>query len=137
MDHAVQISEHKAQNEYAVVTEENGILTCRFKKGLHMDFEIAKTCVQLRMDFSKGRPYPVLVDMRELVSLSKDAREYLASEGSRQITAGALLVSSPLTRTLGNIFLMLNRPPVPTRIFNNEAAAITWLGEFTGAEIKV
>jgi hypothetical protein len=137
MDHAVQIIERKVENEHAVVTEENSILICRFKKGLHMDLEIAKTCVQLRMDFSGGKPYAVMVDMRELVSLSKDAREYMASEGSRLIIAGALIVSSPLTRTISNIFLMLNRPPVPVRLFNSETAALAWLREFNGAEKKV
>jgi hypothetical protein len=133
MDQTVQMS-RAGQNEYASICEKNGILVCRFAKGLQMDLEVAKACVKLRIDFSGERNYPLLVDMRELTSSTRDAREYMASEGSRLVTAGALVVSSPLTRAIGNIFLMLNRPPVPTRLFNSEASAEAWLKEFIRTE---
>jgi hypothetical protein len=131
MDHAVQINQRGVENEYAVISEENGILICRFKKGLDLDLEAARKCVQLRKDFSEGKSYPLLVDIKELESASSEAREYMANEGTSLVTAGALLISSPVTRTIGNIFLMLNRPRVPSRLFNNKAAALAWLKEFT------
>jgi hypothetical protein len=131
MDHAVQISQRSVENEYSVINEENGILICRFKKGLNLNLEAARKCVEMRKDFSEGRSYPLLVDMRELESVSREAREYMADEGASLVTAGALLISSPVTRTIGNIFLMLNRPRVPGRLFNSKAAALAWLKEFT------
>ena len=45
--------------------------------------------------------------------------------------AVALLVGSPLSRAIGNFYLGFNRPTVPTRIFNAEAAALEWLQTFS------
>jgi hypothetical protein len=68
--------------------------------------------------------------MKGLKSVSKDAREYLANEGTALVKAGALVISSLLTEMIGNIFLSVNKPKVPTRLFLDEATAIAWLKQF-------
>jgi hypothetical protein len=32
----------------------------------------------------------------------------------------------------GNLFINMNRPPTPTRLFDKEAAAVAWLQGFVG-----
>lgn len=110
---------------------EGNILRCTFADKLELTLEKASFCVQKRIAFSEGIDRLCLIDMRGLKSVTKDAREYLADEGSKCITAGALLIGSALTRTIGNIFLSLNKPPVPTKLFTDVQEAKEWLMRFT------
>jgi hypothetical protein len=48
------------------------------------------------------------------------------------LSAVALVVSTPLSRVVGNLFLTVMRPPFPVRLFDNEASALTWLEGFVG-----
>ncbi len=78
-----------------------------------------------------GRRRPLLVDMSAIESISREARVYYAgAEAATVLSAVALLVRSPLSRAIGNFFLGLNRPAVPTRLFSAEAEALAWLRGF-------
>jgi hypothetical protein len=95
-----------------------------------MDLTIARLCVEERLRFCEGESFPCLINMRGLKSVTKEAREYLANEGTLLVKAGALVINSLLTEMIGNIFLSVNKPKVPTRLFLDEAAAISWLKQF-------
>lgn len=41
--------------------------------------------------------------------------------------AFAMLVDTPLSRTLDNFYLGLNKPPLPTRLFTTEDKGLEWL----------
>jgi len=75
-----------------------------------------------------GKAMPFVMDIRHARSLSRDARAYFASEEAREIfSATALIIGSPLSRTLGNFFLGLNRTRMPTRLFTSTPDALAWL----------
>jgi hypothetical protein len=42
------------------------------------------------------------------------------------------VVSSPVSRVIGNVYLRLNRSSTPTRLFTGENDAVAWLGETGG-----
>ena len=76
----------------------------------------------------------VLVDMRAIKSISRDAREYYANERTASIQrATALVIKSPLSRVIANFFMGLNRPLTPTRMFTDVDEAIEWLQSFSAA----
>ena len=78
-----------------------------------------------------GRRPPLLVDSRQLKSMTREARAYYASaETASIVSALAIIIGSPATRIMGNFFLTLSKPPLPSRIFTAEAAALAWLEEF-------
>ena len=120
----------KLETAYMTLWIDDGILHCKFCDSLDMDLDIAKNCVGERVTFSNFTSYPCLIDMKGLVSVTKEAREYMAADGSLFITAGALLVNNSLTKMLGNLFLNINKPKVPTRIFTEEEEAKKWLKQF-------
>jgi hypothetical protein len=69
-----------------------------------------------------------LVDMRGLVNMSREARQYYS--GPEPLTvhvALALVVGSPLNRAIGNFFMGLSPPPMPTRLFDTIEDAQGWL----------
>jgi len=71
---------------------------------------------------------PLLVDFTRVKSMSREAREYYASEESScNITALGIVTSSSIGRMVANFFLGINKAPVPTRLFNNPEEARSWL----------
>ena len=67
-----------------------------------------------------------LVDLREVDSIDRPAREYFMDQNS-SYRAVAMVASSPSTRMLANFFLGLKRGSIPVRMFTSESDAITWL----------
>jgi hypothetical protein len=78
----------------------------------------------------KAQKLPLLSDIRQIKSASREAREIFTqpdSEVARSISGMALLVNSTVSRVIGNFFLGFNKPIFPTRIFTNETASRRWL----------
>ena len=73
-------------------------------------------------------PTALVADIRTLRGVSLGVRTHMSSErAGRYLARVALVADSPLTRTIGNFFMRLNRPPVPVRIFDAEDEAMRWL----------
>ena len=73
-------------------------------------------------------PTALLADIRTLRGVSLGVRTHMSSErAGRYLARVALVADSPLTRTIGNFFMRLNRPPFPVRIFDQEDDALRWL----------
>ena len=73
-----------------------------------------------------GRRSPLLVDMREIGPHDRATR----AEWARHlhiVTAVALIVGTPLSRMMGNLFINMKRPTTPLHLFDNEASATAWL----------
>ena len=74
----------------------------------------------------------VLIDMTAITEISKEARDYFANERTASIQrATALLISSPVSRVIGNFFMGLNKPITPTRLFTDPDKAIQWLHTYS------
>jgi hypothetical protein len=77
------------------------------------------------------RPRPVLVDIRRIGGLRRGAREvYSSSRENPDSNAIALLVSSTLSKAIGNFFIGLRAVQIPTRLFVDYARALDWLSGF-------
>src|ERR1043165_58746 len=82
-------------------------------------------------EVSEGKVYPLLVDIREINSISKEARDHFTMQGRTPgVTSIGLLVKSPVSRIIGNFFLGLNRSKVPVKLFTDEAKAVSWLRQY-------
>jgi hypothetical protein len=77
---------------------------------------------------------PVLVDIRKLKGVSREAREvYRSREANPHLVAVAMVVESPLSRIIGNFFIGLSRVYVPTRLFTSPAEGLEWVSQFCPA----
>ena len=66
----------------------------------------------------------VLIDMREMKSITREAREYYANQRTSSIQrATALLIKSKVTKVMANFFMGLNKPITPTRMFSEPEEA--------------
>lgn len=108
---------------------ESGIMYCIFAPK-NFDLDIAKQCVEQRIEFSKGISYPACVFIKNIRSADKEVRKYFAKEGNVLIKAGAIIIESPLSEALGNFFIHISKPNVPARLFTDKKEAEKWLREF-------
>ena len=100
----------------------------RLSPGSEIQLQDAKDNTAAVIKISDGIIYPILVDLREIKSISKEARDHFSMRGrSPNVTAVAMLVRSPVSRIIGNFFIGFSKPVVPTRMFNEEKDAIRWV----------
>ena len=105
----------------------NGICYCDLKG----DYSIvdAKRFYQKLAEYTEG-PIPILGLNRKLHSISREARVFYANESASFACAVAILTQSPVSKVIGNFFVGLNKPSIPTRLFTLEQDALNWLLEF-------
>ena len=115
------------ENQFAEFWVENGILHFIYKPGVVLNLEAAKTIVADRIALQNGRSYPVFCDMRGIKDSNKEARDYLAKEGSALVTAVGVIIESPVTKIMVNFYLSINKPITPTRMFTDKALALEFL----------
>jgi hypothetical protein len=118
------------ENEYASFWIEGGVVYFVYKANSVVNLEAAMQIVADRIKFQREINYPVYCDIRGMKSADKDARNYLAKEGSSYTKGVAVMVDSPMSKIIGNIYLGLNKPTTPTRLFTDKNEAVEFLKQF-------
>lgn len=109
---------------------ENGIIENYIKPGVTVEASDLWELKRLNLMLAEEKPYCVLTVSGHLSSISKEARETVASKTFAGITkAKALVVDSLGQRIVGNFYLTVNKPHIKTKIFGNREEAIVWLRE--------
>jgi hypothetical protein len=84
---------------------------------------VARLCTERRR--------PLMVNLRNVRSMNRACREYFSGpEAHQNVSATALIVSSPLTRAIGNFFMGINRV-TDAKMFATEDDAVAWLKPLT------
>lgn len=118
------------ENDFAQFWLADGILFFKYKPNITIDIKVAQRVVTDRIHFQNERSYPVLCDIRGVVSADKAGRDYLAQSGSILTKAVGLIVHEKVLLTIGTFYLQISKPSVPTQIFTNESAALVYLKGF-------
>jgi hypothetical protein len=110
---------------------ENGIIFGKYKAGLTIDILVARDVINDRKKISKGTTLPLFIDITELLSIDAPARNYMAnSEACEFLSAGAIYTKNKLLAFIGQTFILLDRPPIPTKVFCDVEQAMKWLEPF-------
>lgn len=108
--------------------EDDGIVRVKVKPNIEISLQDAQVAIRAVSNVCGGKRCPALVDMRGLVGMDRGARLYFAGEETAKVeSAAALIIESPLSKAVGNFFMGLNKPIIPTRLFTSEEAALAWL----------
>lgn len=124
------VDEDKMVTTYATIWKDGEFMRAKLVDQLDLTLDIAKAIVEARIYYSKGRSYPLLVDVRGLRSTTRDARLYMATIGTTLAKAAAMITGSSLNRYIVNAFITIDKPSVPAKMFTNEARAKEWLQAF-------
>jgi hypothetical protein len=119
-------------NTARISLNDEGLLVVRIRDGAHQSLADAKENLALALSATEGRRRPLLIDIRGAQPLDADARHHYSGQALvDSFSALALLVeASPLGRMMGNVYLRVARPGIPTRLFVEEDPAIRWLCQF-------
>lgn len=75
-----------------------------------------------------GAKFPLIVDIRDLKSISHEARKVFSMQNRESnVTSFALIIKSPVSKIIGNFFISINKPAVKTKLTNSEREAKEWL----------
>lgn len=111
--------------------DEQGIVHIVAFAGIEETLTQAKASIAGIRQVSGGVLRPLLLDMRLIKSQSREVRQYYGSpEAASAYSAIAILVGSPISRMIGNIFVGIGKLPAPTKLFSNEQEALVWLKGF-------
>ena len=123
------------EDEYSTMWVRDGIGFQVYKPELKITLDIAKKMVEKRIESFNGVAMPVYVDIRNLSTIDSPSRKYFASkEAGHLIRAGAIYLNSPIAKWVGNVFMLVDKPITPARLFTDENKAIEWLQQFKNAD---
>ena len=109
----------------------DGIVELVWRSGAELGLEDAVAAIDEMTKLTDGRRSLLLVDIHDAGQQDRAARMAFV-RGGDLVLAVALLVSTPLSRMMGNFFLTVSKPTTPTRLFDDEAAAVAWFKEIVG-----
>jgi hypothetical protein len=86
---------------------------------------------EINIKLAEGVRRPFLIDISEVKSMSRDARNfYSGPEPEKTLTAVAIVTKSNIGRVVANFFFGMTTRQLPTKLFNDHEAAKNWLMQF-------
>jgi hypothetical protein len=116
------------ENDHIKIWKEGEIFFGLLKKNSILSLKCAKEIVAMRLSFMKYRPHKAIFFMSHAAVISADARTFFATDaGYEGLLKLALVSNSQLNSMIGNLFISLNKPKIPTKLFKDKEDAIKWL----------
>lgn len=116
---------------FSILMGDDNICRTIVKEKAEINLNDAKAATEAVIRLSDGEIGPILVDLKKIKSISKDAREHFTMKGRKAyVNAIGLVVKSPVSMLIGNFFQGINKSSVPTKLFTSEKKAILWLAKF-------
>ena len=106
----------------------DGIARTKVKLNAEVSLEDAMENSKVVNGFYVNEKFPLLIDARGIKSISREARSFFTTNGRETSTmAFGIIIDSAVSKVVGNFFLGINKPVIPTKLFLNEKAAVEWL----------
>jgi len=124
------IKNHYHTKQYKVWLE-NGIICASWREDSIITLKLVKEMVKKGLELTDGAIRPVFVDLTGMHVINGDARKYLAgSNAAKYINAGAIYVKEPLQYLAGQVFIYVDEPSLPCKLFTERDSAMRWLELF-------
>lgn len=122
----IPVSEIVENDKFCVFLRNDLIVQVQIKQGHFFDVPEVTAILAAIKQVSKNNKFPILALYATNIGFSKKAKEIVAAH--ELTTADALVTHDnwPL-RIIANLYLKVNKPVRPTRIFGDEKSAIQWL----------
>ena len=106
----------------------DGVISVHIRSGAQQSLTDAKENLDAALEARDGQRRPLLVDIRDALPLDAEVRHYYSGQVLDGFTALAMLIdASPFGRMMGNVYLRVARPGIPTRLFTQPEPARAWL----------
>jgi len=113
----------------SIEVESGPIVTVRILPDVLQTLDDARSNIEASVSAATNRRSRLLVDIRKAAIITAEVRHYYSGEILTQwfSAIGLLVDASPLGRVMGNLYMRIAQPGLPTRIFTDEEAAMSWL----------
>lgn len=118
------------QNDYMTLNIQQGIVHVYYKKNITIDIKAAEIIVRDRLQFQDHLSYPILCNISDVNYADHSAIKYLADNGSLLAKAVTLLSNDARHYSMGNYFVQVHEPYIPTKIFRDKEEALLFLHQF-------
>jgi hypothetical protein len=135
MPEAACIVASRSCSRFTVSLRNDGIIVYDPLPRQEVSIEFAVQVLELGLQVAGGRTRACLVLMPDVKRIDREARAFFASDLYLKLShRTALVVSSPVSRVIGNFFVGLNRVKYPCKVFDDQERAVAWLR--AGAELS-
>ncbi|HLC82199.1 MAG TPA: hypothetical protein VJI69_00115 [Bacteroidia bacterium] len=118
-------------NSATISLRNDRIILYSIKDNITISAKDSNEMVEAAGKLGNFQKFPVLIVGGKHTLADKEAREFGAGqEGTKYALAVAFVLKSLAQKILGNAYIKINKPIVPTRLFDNEEKAIEWLKTF-------
>ena len=107
--------------------EDNKYLHIVFKSKISIDLGVAEEISEATRNLVGDQPHGNIVDTRKGMFITSDARKHFAEQSSEGIVGIAILINSKMQSGLANLYFKFTKRKVENKIFNDEAAAKSWI----------
>jgi hypothetical protein len=108
----------------------DGIVHLEWSDGARISLDDAREATSALESLTGGAPTGLLVNSRSAASVDRSVRMEFVRRVNL-VSAVALVVTTPLSRLMGNFFIAVNSPTAPTRLFDDVQSALAWLETVT------
>lgn len=112
-------------SRFSLTRQADGIVVIDWEHGSRIQLADATEAITAVGQSDPTGRARLLVDMRQVRGIDHDARRAFAA--TTVVSRQALLVASPVSRTVASFFLGVSRPGFPTRVFDRRDHAERWL----------
>ena len=115
-----------------IVLLPSGVVRTRIQAGAAQSLKDAGENLHGSIAASGGRKRPLLVDIARCQPLTPEVRHFYSGEllVDSFLALALLIEATAFGRMMGNVYLRVARPGIPTRLFSQEPEALRWLGGF-------
>ncbi len=107
--------------------EEEGIIKIKILPNASIEADTAKAIVKNAGEIAGSYIHANLVDIRDMVFMSREARAYFGKQDKSIVIAVAILMNSAFHSVLSNLYITVTMPSIPTKVFEREIDALDWL----------
>lgn len=115
-----------------------GIVITRILPDVLQTLNDAIENISVSAEVCGGRRAPIIVDLRQAMPLDAETRHYYTG---RQLTdfftsLAVLVPTGPFGKMMGNLYLRVANPGIPSRLFDSETEAMRWSAQCLSSSLK-
>ncbi len=109
---------------------EDKILLINYTQKLIVDADLVQKVVDKAMELVGDEKFKLIIDVRNVIYLTKQARELTATLQKDRILAFSPVLKDNIHKELFNLFLNFSKPSYPTKAFLTVEQAMKWMKSF-------
>ena len=115
-----------------------GIVVIRILAGMEQNLNDAIENISVSAEACAGQRAPIIVDLRQAMPLDAETRHYYTGKRLTDVfTSLAILApAGAFGKMMGNLYLRVANPGIPSRLFDSESDAMQWSAKHLPLDLK-